>query len=93
MTGRPEVAADICNDCISITEIRLGISIEIIFISLINLGLGFLKRGAYVGFEFVQERGLKGLPEISIVKIFHNFPEAIIRKSTLSEAAVDIFIS
>lgn len=87
-----EVAADIFNDCISITEIRLGINIETIFIFLINLGFGFLKRGAYAGFEFVQESGLKGFPEISIVKILHNFPEAVIRKTALSEEAVDMGI-
>lgn len=54
--GTAEVAADIFNDCISITEIRLGINIETIFIFFINFGLGFLIRRADEGFAPLNTR-------------------------------------
>lgn len=43
-------------------------------------------------FQFIQESGLESFPEVSIVKMFHNLPEAVIRETAFGKKTVDVGI-
>ena len=43
-------------------------------------------------FQFVQESGAKGIAQVSVVKVGHLAPEAVIRKTTFRDQTVDMGI-
>ena len=90
--GPAEIAADIFNHGIRITEIGFGINIKAMFIFAVNKSLGCLKRRSNAGFKKIQEGGLKGFPKESIVEMFNNPPEAVIRETAFRNEAVDMRI-
>lgn len=91
--NRPaKVTADVFYDSIRVAEIRFGIDIETVFIFFVNGCFGLFKRRTDMRFQFIQESGLESFPEISIVEIFHNPPEAVIRETAFSKKTVDIGI-
>ncbi len=45
-----------------------------------------------MGFQFIQESGLESFPEVSIVEVFHNSPEAVIRETAFGKKTVDMRI-
>lgn len=45
-----------------------------------------------MGFKFVKESGLKGFTQESIVEVFNNSPEAIIRETAFGKETVDMRI-
>lgn len=91
--NRPaKVTADVFYDSVRVTEIWFGIDIETIFIFFVNGGFGLFKRRADTRFQLIQESGLESLPEIGIVEIFHNPPEAVIRETAFGKKTVDMGI-
>lgn len=59
--GPPEIAADIFNQRICITEVRFGINIKTIFILTVDKSLRFFERRPNAGFEKIEKSCLKGL--------------------------------
>lgn len=90
--GASEIAADIVHYCIGITEIRLSVNIKAIFVLAVNKSLGCLERRTNAGFKKIQEGGLKGFAKESIVEMFNNPPEAVIRETAFHNEAVDMGI-
>lgn len=43
-----------------------------------------------MSFQFIQKSGLKGFTEISIVEMFDNSPEAVIRKAAFRKKTMDM---
>lgn len=81
--GSPEIAADVFNDSIRITELRLGINVKTIFIFAVDKSLGSLERGPNAGLEEIQEGGLKGFAKECVVEMFNNPPEAAFGNETV----------
>ena len=90
--GPPEIAADVFNHRIRITEIGLGINIKAIFIFSVDKSLGCFERGANAIFKEIEESGLKGFPKEGIVEMFNNPPESVIRETAFRNEAVDMRI-
>lgn len=90
--GSPEIAADIFNHRIGITEIRFGINVKAIFIFTVDKSLGCFERGSNAGFEEIQEGSLKGFSKEGIVEMFDNPPETVIRETALRNEAVNMWV-
>ena len=87
-----EVAADVFDDSIGVAEIGLGIDIETIFIHFVNGSLSLFERRADTLFQFIKKCGLESLAQVSVVEMFYNSPEAVIRKAAFDKEAVDMWI-
>ena len=87
-----EVTADVFYDRVSVAEVGLGINIETIFILFINGRFSLFKRRTDMGLKLVKESGLKGFTQISIVEMFNDSPEAIIRETAFGKETVDVRI-
>lgn len=88
----PEVTADVFYNRASVAEIGFGIDIETVFIFSVNVCFVLFKRRADMRFQFIQEGGLESFPEVSIVEVFHNPPEAVIRETAFGKKTVDMRI-
>lgn len=88
----PKVTADVFYDSVSVAEIWLGINIETVFILFVDGCFSLFKRRTDMGFKSVKESGLEGFAQISIVEMFHDSPEAVIRETALSKEAVNVWI-
>ncbi len=87
-----EITADVFYNRVSVAEIWFGIDIETIFIFFVNGGFCFFERRTDTVFQFIQEGGLERFAEISIVEMFYNFPEAVIREGAFGKKAMDMGI-
>jgi len=91
--NRPgEITADVFYNRVSVAEIRLGIDIEAVFIFFVNGSFCFFKRKADMLLKFIQKSGLESFAQISIVEMFYNFPEAVIREGALGKETMDVGI-
>lgn len=88
----PEVTADVFYNSVSVAEIGFGIDIETVFIFSVNGCFGLFKRRTDMRFQFIQESGLESFSEVSIVEVFHNPPEAVIRETAFGKKTVDMRI-
>lgn len=73
-----------------ITESSLGINVNAIFISTINMSLGCFERGSDARFEEIKRGGLKGFAKECIVEMFENPPEAVIGETAFRNETVDM---
>ena len=87
-----EITTDVFYNGVSVAEIRFGIDIEPIFIFSVNGRLSFFERRADTFFQFVEEGGLESLVEVSVVEMFYDPPEAVIREAAFRKETVNMWI-
>jgi len=86
----PEIAADIFHNGIGVAYIGLGINIKSILVLGIDEGLCFFEGRADALLHFTQQGGLESLAQISVIKIGHGSPKAIIREAAFRQEAMDM---
>lgn len=59
----------------------ISINVKAIFVFLINMGLDFQKRRTDVLFYFIKYVSLKRHPEKSVMEVFDNAQEAVVRET------------
>lgn len=90
--GTTEIAADIFNHRIGITEIWFGINVKAIFIFAVDKSLGRFERGPNAGFKKVEESSLKRFPKESIVEMFDKPPETVIGEAPFRNETVNMWV-
>lgn len=88
--GASEIAADIFNHRIGITEIGFCINIKTILILTVDKGFRFFERRSNAGFKKIEEGCLKGLSKKGIVKMLDDTPKAVIREAAFRNETVDM---
>ncbi len=87
-----EIPADVFGDCFGVTKVWFGIDIEAVFVFFVNGSFNFFEGRTDFRFHFIQECCLKGLAEITIIKVLDGTPEGIIRKTSFGKKAVNMWI-
>lgn len=86
----PKIPADIFGNGIRVTETGLGINIESILISAVNVSFCSFKGRSEMQFHQIEESRLERLTQKRIVKMIYSTPKAIVRKAALRKEAVDM---
>lgn len=87
-----QVAADIVDDGTRIGKGGLCIDIKAIFIFTVNKGFGLFEGRANPLFHFMEKDSLESLAQVSIIEMLYRAPEAFVRKATLCDEAVNMWI-
>ena len=87
-----EITGDIFHDGIRVTEVRFCIDIETIFVLIIDGSFDLFKRGADMFFHFTQQSSLESFAQIRIMEVINISPKTVIRETTFSKEAVDMWI-
>lgn len=87
-----KIPADIFCNGIRVTERGLGINIESILISAVNVSFYLFKGSPEAVFEEIEKSRLERLTQKRIVKMCYRTPQAIVRKAAFGKETVDMGI-
>ena len=90
--GPAEIAADVFSYSVGVTLIGFSINIETVFVVSVDRGLDLFERRADLGFQFIQERSLEGIPHKTVAEVWEGTPEAGVTDTALGDEAVDVGI-
>lgn len=87
-----EISADIFYDSNRVTEIRLCIHVESIFVFSVNMRFHFFKRRAEASFHFIKKSCLKGFAKQCEIEMVDVTPETVIGEAALGNQTMNVRI-
>ena len=90
--GASKVASDVFGDDLRITLIGFGVDIETVFVVSVDGGLYPFEVRTELRLEFIQEGGLKGIAQKTVVEVSFGAPSSTVTDTALGEKAVDMWI-
>lgn len=85
-----KITADIFENGLRVTFIRLGINIKAVFMFPVTAGLDRFKGGPEAHFHFIKKSGTESIAEEVVIKMFDITPKAVIAVAAFGNETVDM---
>ena len=85
-----KITTDVFGDDFRIAFIRFGVNIETVLVIFIAGSFNLFERRTELYFHFIQKGGAEGITKVSVVKVFHMAPEAIITVPPFRDEAMNV---
>lgn len=85
-----KITADIFENGLRVTFIRLGVNIKAVFMFPVTAGLDRFKGGSEAHFHFIKKSGTESIAEEVVIKMFDITPKAVIAVAAFGNETVDM---